>query len=128
MMKAESEKFVGETEDYAPGNLAPDALVDFTPSGDPATDAVVRKRAQAAQDVLHLAHAHKGGLSLLSSTKSEIRIGRASYYVYLLASLAGLASALALFFAPLVFMRCIALTVVATLVAYFMALFVDRRM
>jgi hypothetical protein len=123
------ERIARRTEDYAPGNLAPDALVDFTPSGDPATDAVVRKRAQAAQDVLHLAHAHKGGLSLLASTKPEIRIGRASYYVYLLACLAGLASALAFFFAPrMVFVRSIALTVVASLVAYFLALFVDRRM
>jgi hypothetical protein len=44
------------TEDYAPGNLAADARVVITPTGNADKDAVALERARAAESVLRAAH------------------------------------------------------------------------
>ena len=75
------ERLAHGTGDYAPGNIAPHARVVITHADDPGEDPPVLTRARAAEAVLHAAH--RNGNSLLSGVKTEVLIGRASYYVYL---------------------------------------------
>jgi hypothetical protein len=75
------ERLAHGTGDYAPGNIAPDAKVVITHSDDTVEDPPVLARAHAAEAVLHAAH--RNGESLLSAVKTEVLVGRASYYVYL---------------------------------------------
>lgn len=81
------------TEDYSPGNLPPNASVDFTRTGDDAKDAVARDRATKVQAVLR-ASGHNGH-SLLDKVQREMRIGRNSYVVFLTACVVLLFGALA---------------------------------
>jgi len=76
------ERLAHGTGDYAPGNIAPRAKVVITHADDPAEDPPVLLRARAAEAVLHAAH--KTDQSLLKGVKTEILIGRAAYYVYLI--------------------------------------------
>jgi uncharacterized protein (DUF2235 family) len=76
------ERLAHGTGDYAPGNIAPSAKVVITHSDDPAEDPPVLARAHAAEALLHAAH--RDGESLLSRVGTEVLIGRASYYVYLI--------------------------------------------
>jgi uncharacterized protein (DUF2235 family) len=75
------ERLAHGTGDYAPGNIAPDAKVVITHADDPNEDGPVLARARAAEAVLHAAHRNR--MSLLSGVKTEVLIGRVSYYVYL---------------------------------------------
>src|SRR5262249_20593062 len=78
------ERVAHGTEDYAPGNLPPNANVVITPTGESEKDAAALQRARAVQSVLRSAHARStGGHSLLSRVKAEVVIGLISYYVYL---------------------------------------------
>jgi uncharacterized protein (DUF2235 family) len=76
------ERLAHGTEDYAPGNLPPDAEVVITPTGDHEKDETARQRAQELQAVLSSVHAD--GQSLLSHVKAEVVLGLVSYYGYLL--------------------------------------------
>lgn len=79
------ERIAHGTEDYAPGNLPPNANVVITLTGEPKKDAAALERAQEVQSVLSTAHARSAnGQSLLSHVKAEVVIGFISYYVYLL--------------------------------------------
>ena len=75
------ERIAHGTDDYAPGNLALNARVVFTSTGDAAHDAAVSSRAQAVESVLR-ATADSIGESLLTRVRPSIVIGRISYYVY----------------------------------------------
>ncbi len=76
------ERLAHGTGDYAPGNIAPLAKVIITHSDDPREDPPVLARARAADEVLHAAHNMRR--CLLREVKTEILIGRAAYYVYLI--------------------------------------------
>lgn len=136
------ERLAHGTGDYAPGNIAPDAKVVITNADDPAEDGPVLARARAAEAVLH--SAHMGRLSLLSRVKTELLIGRASYYVYLVSCTLVLIAACAPHAAGLLRLRPVAFLDSAKrlatspvllgclagglLVSYVMALFSARRM
>jgi hypothetical protein len=79
------------TEDYAPGNLPPNAKVVNTPAGDQAKDEIAAERARRIESVLHAAH--RDGRSLLSQVRSAVAVGRLSYYVYLISCTAVLIAA-----------------------------------
>jgi hypothetical protein len=85
------ERVAHGTEDYTPGNLASDATVVITPTGDPEKDKSASERAHEVERVLRTAHGNNG--SLLSQVKTEILAGRVSYYVYLLSCTAVLIAA-----------------------------------
>ncbi|MEN6330867.1 MAG: DUF2235 domain-containing protein [Smithella sp.] len=85
------ERIAHGTEDYTPGNLPPNARVAITPTGDAGEDAAALERAQAVESVLKAAHTD--GRPLLSHVKTEIVIGRISYYLYLLACTAAVLAA-----------------------------------
>jgi len=80
------ERIAHGTDDYAPGNLAPNANVVFTPTGDMRFDAALRARAQQVEQEFHLAFEKK--TPLLSDVKTAIFFGRVSYYVYVLSCVA----------------------------------------
>jgi hypothetical protein len=75
------ERIAHGTEDYAPGNLAPNARIAITPVGVESMDASARERAIEVEHVLN--SAHDSGKPVLSRVRSSIVLGRASYYVYL---------------------------------------------
>jgi len=75
------ERLAHGTGDYAPGNIAPDARVVITHADDSSEDPPVLARARAAEEVIHAAHRNRK--SLLTGVKTEVLIGTASYYVYL---------------------------------------------
>ena len=75
------ERIAHGTDDYAPGNLPPNAKVVITPTGEDDKDAAADERARGVQAVLTAAHG--GGSSLLSRVRTEIVIGRTAYYLYL---------------------------------------------
>lgn len=85
------ERIAHGTEDYTPGNIPPDAKVVITPTGNPGEDAAALERAQAVESVLQAAHTD--GKPLLFRVKTEIIIGRFSYYLYLLACIAAVLAA-----------------------------------
>ena len=75
------ERIAHGTGDYAPGNIAPNARVVITHSGEPDADGPLLERAKDAERVLHAAFRNRG--PLLEDVKTEILIGRVAYYVYL---------------------------------------------
>lgn len=79
------ERIAHGTDDYAPGNLAPNATVVITPAG-PALDKHAWARAQAVESVLHRTQKDCG--LLLSRVRGAILIGRISYYLCVLSGLA----------------------------------------
>jgi uncharacterized protein (DUF2235 family) len=85
------ERITHGTDDYAPGNLAPNAKVVITPTGHSSKDAAAWARARAVELVLH--NAHWNHRSLLSSVRGTVMIGRISYYVYVSSCLAVVMSA-----------------------------------
>ena len=85
------ERIAHGTDDYAPGNLARNAKVVITPTGDDAQDAHSKARALAVQAVLQ--SAHQTGSSLLSRVGGTILIGRISYWLYVLSCVAVLVAA-----------------------------------
>lgn len=85
------ERIAHGTEDYAPGNLPPDARVVFTPPLLSEHIALLDERATHLQRVL--ARSHGDGRSLLSRVPGALRLGRASYYVYLASCIAVLLAA-----------------------------------
>jgi hypothetical protein len=136
------ERLAHGTGDYAPGNIAPNAKVVITHSDDPREDPPVQARARAAEAVLHAAH--KEGKSLLSGVKTEVLIGRASYYVYLVScTLVVLAACFSeraglIKLQPAAFMNIVWRMVTSPMLltflisgvglSYFMAVFSERRM
>jgi hypothetical protein len=80
------ERIAHGTDDYAPGNLAPNATVVFTPTGDNKFDAALRTRAQQVEQEFHLAFEKK--TPLLVDVKTAIFFGHVSYYVYVLSCVA----------------------------------------
>jgi uncharacterized protein (DUF2235 family) len=82
------ERIAHGTEDYAPGNLAPDARVVITPTGNAPADASALTRARAAEAVLRDAH-RADPRPLLARISGWIRVGYYSYYVYVGACVAG---------------------------------------
>jgi len=76
------ERVAHGTEDYTPGNLAPNARVVITPTGDTDADASAQARAEAVETVLRAGHAGTGR-PLLARVPRWIAVGRLSYYVYL---------------------------------------------
>ena len=88
------ERIAHGTDDYVPGNLPPNAGVAFTPTGDPDKDDTLLLRANAAKEVLQMAHrGDQAGRSLLADTQREIATGMVSYYLFLLTILATLFAA-----------------------------------
>lgn len=85
------ERIAHGTADYGPGNLAPNAAVVFTPTGDAAKDAAAAQRAAEVEAVFRAAHSD--GRPLLARVGTEIVIGRVSYYVYLITCIAVLVAA-----------------------------------
>ena len=76
------ERIAHGTEDYAPGNLPPNARVVITPVAEAEKHAAALERARETETVLHRAHAD--GQPLLSRVRTAVVIGHVSYYVYLL--------------------------------------------
>jgi uncharacterized protein (DUF2235 family) len=72
------ERIAHSTEDYAPANLAPSITVVSTP---PTTELL----SQRAANLQHVFNAALGGRSLLAGLRAPILLGRASYYVFLIA-------------------------------------------
>lgn len=85
------ERIAHGTQDYAPGNLPPEAKIVITTTGDDKKDAAAEQRATGVQKVL--LEAHSDGEPLLSKVGSAIRLGRVSYYVYVFSCLAVLLAA-----------------------------------
>jgi hypothetical protein len=80
-----AERIAHGTDDYAPGNIPPNAIVAFTPPAphDPQREEktrVLRHRAEAIQ--AEIQQALKGGY-LLESVKSELALGHASYWLFM---------------------------------------------
>ena len=82
------ERIAHGTEDYSPGNLPSAARVVITPTGDSDKDAAALHRALAADNILNSAYGHEE--SLLGRVPNTIRVGRLSYYLYLLSCMAAL--------------------------------------
>jgi uncharacterized protein (DUF2235 family) len=85
-----AERIAHGTDDYAPGNIPPNAIVAFTPPApqDPHREEktrVLRQRSEAIQ--AEIQRALKGGYPL-ESVKSELALGHASYWLFM-ASWAG---------------------------------------
>jgi len=76
------ERIAHGTEDYAPGNIAPDAAAVITSTGDPDRDEAALRRALEVEEVLR--KAHRDGRPLLARVRAMIFIGHISYYVYLI--------------------------------------------
>ncbi|HJZ76014.1 MAG TPA: DUF2235 domain-containing protein [Vicinamibacterales bacterium] len=123
------ERIAHGTDDYSPGNLPPNAEVVFTPP--PIGDSVhARRRAKAAARVL----ATIPQRTLLDRVRGLVRLGTASYYLYLASCGVGavaLAGAMAEAIRLRVSDEADGVAVAAALgfaAAYLIALFVDRRM
>lgn len=122
------ERVAHGTEDYAPGNLAPGATVVITPTGDLRQDTAALARARGVERVLHQAHA-LGKTPLLSRVRTSMRVGLASYYVYLLACLGSVVAASAPAEGmPVTTPWILALLAGGFLAAYVLAWLADRRM
>ena len=79
------ERIAHGTDGYAPGTLAPDVSVTFTPSDDVNQTAALIVRAQAAKSALDGAFARSG--SDLEKAHGTVLIGRIAYYIYVLCCL-----------------------------------------
>ncbi|HEX5715303.1 MAG TPA: DUF2235 domain-containing protein [Thermoanaerobaculia bacterium] len=76
------ERIAHGTNDYAPGNLPPDAEVVITPSREPHKDGLALERAKEVGRVFR--SAHQEGKPLLARTRSAVVAGMLSYYLFLL--------------------------------------------
>jgi uncharacterized protein (DUF2235 family) len=85
------ERVAHGTEDYAPGNIAPDATVVFTEPTDPSHLALVERRALNVNRELTAARPEHETLS--GRVKGAMLVGRLSYYVYLISCTAVLIAA-----------------------------------
>ncbi|MEI9811917.1 MAG: DUF2235 domain-containing protein [Acidobacteriota bacterium] len=90
------ERIAHGTDGYAPGTLAPDIRVVFTPTGDPIRDAALRLRSEAVEKAANdYARQHGGKLKLPDTLKA----GMAGYYGYVLSGVALILSG-AVFYTP----------------------------
>jgi uncharacterized protein (DUF2235 family) len=85
------ERIAHGTDGYAPGTLAPDASITFTPSVDDNHNAALIVRAQAAKSALDAAFTRSG--SDLQKVRGTVFIGRVAYYIYVLSCLAAFLAA-----------------------------------
>jgi uncharacterized protein (DUF2235 family) len=85
------ERIAHGTDGYAPGTLAPDASITFTPSGNDNQNAALILRAQAAKSALDAAFTRSG--SDLQKVRGTVFIGRVAYYIYVLSCLAAFLAA-----------------------------------
>ena len=81
------ERIAHGTEGYAPGTLAPDVEVVYTPSGDHDQDVSAAIRAEAVQSVFAEVFRQRG--ADLEKVRGTLLVGRIAYYVYV-ASFLGL--------------------------------------
>jgi uncharacterized protein (DUF2235 family) len=75
------ERIAHGTDDYAPGNLAPDAAIVFTEPAAAGDRALVARRSANVEAVIHAAYVNRP--SLLETVRGTRRLGVLSYYVYL---------------------------------------------
>jgi uncharacterized protein (DUF2235 family) len=75
------ERIAHGTNDYAPGNLPPNASVVITPTGDTGKDEALLERAKEIGTVFQ--EAHQDGKPLLARVRSAVLAGRVSYYLFL---------------------------------------------
>ncbi len=85
------ERIAHGTEDYAPGNLDPDALIVTTATGNPAIDDASNERARQLKMVLRASHSAG---PLLEQMPNTIKLGVFSYYLYLITCTAMVLAAL----------------------------------
>jgi hypothetical protein len=85
------ERIAHGTDGYAPGTLAPDVSITFTPSDDANQNTALIIRAQAAKLALDGAFARSG--SDIRKARGTVLIGRIAYYLYVLCCLAAILAA-----------------------------------
>jgi len=85
------ERIAHGTEGYAPGTLAPDVGVTFTPGTDLKQNEALIIRAQAAKEALDQAFARSG--SDLQKARGTVLIGRLAYYLYVVCCLVAILAA-----------------------------------
>ena len=85
------ERIAHGTEGYAPGTLAPDVGVTFTPGTDLKQNEALIIRAQAAKEALDQAFARSG--SDLQKARGTVLIGRIAYYLYVVCCLVAILAA-----------------------------------
>jgi uncharacterized protein (DUF2235 family) len=76
------ERIARGTDDYAPGNLPPNARIVVTPADDETKNAAALHRATRVEQAFHAAHAGRSS-SLLAEEASAYLFGVASYWVFL---------------------------------------------
>jgi hypothetical protein len=124
------ERIAHGTDDYSPGNLPANSEVVFTPPPKGGDTLLAESRAKAMQDVITTIP----NRTLLNLVRRPLRIGRASYFLYLASCIAGLVALGRAFSGGRPHMLDIgadAAAVVAAvgfLAAYVMAALVDRQM
>jgi hypothetical protein len=79
------ERIAHGTNDYAPGNLPPNAEVAITHTGDPSKDTPLLERAREAGRVFR--EAHRDEKPLLARVRGAVVAGMVSYYLFLLTTL-----------------------------------------
>jgi hypothetical protein len=84
------ERLAHGTEDYCPPNLPPDAVLVNTAPPKEAHTLLLQRRAQALETEYKAA---LGGRSLMKGLTATVRLGRVSYYVFMIAVFATLISA-----------------------------------
>ena len=80
------ERIAHGTDGYAPGTLAPDVEVVYTPSGDHDQDVAAAVRAEAVQSVFAEVFRQRG--ADLEKVRGTLILGRAAYYLYVASCLA----------------------------------------
>jgi uncharacterized protein (DUF2235 family) len=79
------ERIAHGTDGYAPGTLAPEVKVVFTPSGVPEQDQALAVCAKAVNEAVTIALASRAKLEEVGGT---IAVGQAAYYIYVVSCLA----------------------------------------
>ena len=74
------ERIAHGTDGYAPGTLAPNVEVVYTPSGDPDQDVAAAVRAEGVQSVFNEVFRQRG--ADLKKVHGTLIVGRIAYYVY----------------------------------------------
>jgi hypothetical protein len=80
------ERIAHGTDGYAPGTLAPDVHVVYTPTGDPDQDAAVKVRTQAVNSAVTNAFKKRG--ADLEKVRGTLMLGLFAYYIYVTSCLA----------------------------------------
>jgi uncharacterized protein (DUF2235 family) len=80
------ERIAHGTDGYAPGTLAPEVHVVYTPSGNPDQDKMAEVRAEAVNSALAKAFYNRG--ADLEKVRSTLILGRFAYYLYVTSCLA----------------------------------------